>query len=288
MTEPATTLDDLLSRIDTMQRYRRAGKSALFQPVVLLWAIGRARRGAERLLPWPETQATLKELLRKHGEKPRPDRPIAALHRAGIWELRDHEPPVPTAHGGAEPEPWFNRNQPRGGLPLPIYELLRDSESAQAAAIDQIFDTYLDNEPHDELLTDTGLIDSTRTGMATEYARLCRVVERGEPVNSGKRTTRTTTSPFRSACAREAVRLRSAGRCENPGCTGQPEDVTDSGKPLLDVDHIEDLALGGRDHPEQMIALCPNCHRIKTHGSTREHLRAKLREVARSRHTTYS
>jgi 5-methylcytosine-specific restriction protein A len=83
--------------------------------------------------------------------------------------------------------------------------------------------------------------------------------------------------------ARRAV-LRSEGHCENPRCTGEPQDITDAGHPILEVDHIQDLANGGPDHPEQMIALCPNCHEIKTRGRTRERLRHELFTVARRRH----
>lgn len=89
---------------------------------------------------------------------------------------------------------------------------------------------------------------------------------------------------MRSAAAREAVLLRSEGHCENPACAGDAHDVTDSGEPILDVDHIRDLALGGPDDPAQMIALCPNCHAIKTRGRTRDELAASLREVAKRRH----
>ena len=42
------------------------------------------------------------------------------------------------------------------------------------------------------------------------------------------------------------------------------------GRPILEIDHVHDLALGGADDPAQMIALCPNCHAIKTRGTTRE------------------
>ena len=59
---------------------------------------------------------------------------------------------------------------------------------------------------------------------------------------------------------------------------------TDSGDPILEIDHIHDLALGGPDNPVQMIALCPNCHEIKTRGRTREELRQVLFVVARQRH----
>lgn len=82
--------------------------------------------------------------------------------------------------------------------------------------------------------------------------------------------------------------LRSAGYCENPNCAGQPEDCTDVGDPILEIDHIHDLARGGPDDPSQMIALYPSCHAIKTRGRTREELRQVLFVVARHRHDALS
>jgi 5-methylcytosine-specific restriction protein A len=89
---------------------------------------------------------------------------------------------------------------------------------------------------------------------------------------------------LRLESARRAVLLRSEGHCESPRCTGEPQDITDAGHPILEVDHVQDLAKGGPDQPEQMIALCPNCHAIKTRGRTRERLRDELFTVARQRH----
>ncbi|MEU3400797.1 HNH endonuclease signature motif containing protein [Streptomyces filamentosus] len=94
-------------------------------------------------------------------------------------------------------------------------------------------------------------------------------------------------APVRITEARRAVILRSNGRCENPQCAnpGEPGDVSDAGDPLLDVDHIGGLAATGDDEAVDMIALCPNCHRIKTLGRTRHELIPLLRETARRRHT---
>ncbi|MGX4688076.1 HNH endonuclease signature motif containing protein [Streptomyces sp. JNUCC 63] len=39
--------------------------------------------------------------------------------------------------------------------------------------------------------------------------------------------------------------------------------------PLLEVDHIDDHAQGGRDYPAVMIALCANCHSNRTRGADR-------------------
>ncbi|MGW7609186.1 HNH endonuclease [Streptomyces sp. NPDC054766] len=92
---------------------------------------------------------------------------------------------------------------------------------------------------------------------------------------------------FRSPAAREAVIIRSGGTCENPTCLGHPTERTDAGAPILEVDHVNELSNGGDDVPEIMIALCPNCHALKTHGRNRRQLRAALLPVARQRHRTF-
>ena len=123
-----------------------------------------------------------------------------------------------------------------------------------------------------------------RSPLEEEYRRLCAIG--GGASNRGPRLgqPRISVDILRLESARRAVLLRSEGHCENPRCTGEPQDITDAGHPILEVDHIQDLAKGGPDHPEQMIALCPNCHEIKTRGRTRERLRHELFTVARQRH----
>ena len=92
------------------------------------------------------------------------------------------------------------------------------------------------------------------------------------------------TAYARSRQARAAVLVRSAGRCENDGCTGMAPDVTTRGEAIMEVDHIDDLALGGPDHPSRMIALCPNCHAAKTRGRNRGIMRRHLRTLASRLH----
>ncbi|MEU9107185.1 HNH endonuclease signature motif containing protein [Streptomyces xanthophaeus] len=101
-----------------------------------------------------------------------------------------------------------------------------------------------------------------------------------ESSTAGRRAERTVQLPHRLRSAREAVMLRCEGRCENPDCSGQPTDVTVHGAAILEVDHVQPIADAGRDHPEQMIALCPNCHAMKTRGSRRAELQQKLLTVA--------
>ncbi|MFJ6011404.1 HNH endonuclease [Streptomyces sp. NPDC092952] len=128
-----------------------------------------------------------------------------------------------------------------------------------------------------------------RTAPVAEYKALCgRAVEwemsgrdREWREAAGDRRTR-------NPAARRAVVIRSEGRCENPECLLPDLPYrTKAGEPLLEVDHIDDHASGGRDHPAAMIALCPNCHRNKTHGAGQAELAERLRKVAADLHDAW-
>ncbi|MGW3643133.1 HNH endonuclease [Streptomyces sp. NPDC005143] len=85
----------------------------------------------------------------------------------------------------------------------------------------------------------------------------------------------------RDPSARAAVIRRCKDSCESPECAGHPKERTTAGMPILQVDHVRDLAKGGPDVPWNMIALCPNCHALKTYGVNREKLRRLLAVTAR-------
>lgn len=88
----------------------------------------------------------------------------------------------------------------------------------------------------------------------------------------------------RDPSARAAVMKRCRGRCESPQCAGHPTELTTAGLPILQVDHVKDLAKEGPDVPWNMIALCPNCHALKTYGENKEKLRRLLAATARRLH----
>lgn len=285
-------LDRLLT---TLQVDRSAGVPALYQPITLLWAIGRARRGEPRVISWQETEQQVRTLFQDYGrgsEGKRVFYPVAALHRAGLWELDGGPGQVPTAHGSSIPQRWFDERQPHGGLVPPVYDLMRESPDALAAAVSVLTRTYFAETDPMPLLGRLGLsepegaspLEMNFHDRATEYQRLCLRADVQWQNRDSRRAVRTSSVPIRSDYARHAVLLRSEGHCENPGCTGDIHDVTDTGNPILEVDHIRDLALGGEDDPVQMIALCPNCHSVKTRGSTREKLKTVLFFTAESRH----
>lgn len=115
------------------------------------------------------------------------------------------------------------------------------------------------------------------------YADLvARIEQRGQ----GRRSTGTVRTDYaRSVAARRAVLDRSGGNCESARCTGMPAELNRRGRPILDVDHVVDLALGGEDHPRNMVALCPNCHACKTRGAHARRWRKELLAVAVAAHT---
>ncbi|MFF1927301.1 HNH endonuclease [Streptomyces sp. NPDC058228] len=88
----------------------------------------------------------------------------------------------------------------------------------------------------------------------------------------------------RDPSARAAVIRRCKNSCESPECAGHPKERTTAGMPILQVDHVRDLAKGGPDVPWNMIALCPNCHALKTYGVNSDKLRRLLAATARRLH----
>lgn len=300
---PSLTIGALLDSLARLRPYRSpTGRRALYQPLTLVWAIGRAHRSLDRITSWPETENALGAFLERHGEYPRPHYPLASLYHADLWEI-DGPRPVPPAHGNA-PGRWFAEHRPQSGLTAPVYNLVRYSGEARVAAVESIVAKSLTeaetDTDWDAILTDAGLADAgiaddqppasdktimlSASPMEEEYRRLCAIADRLRERGANLRQARVTFDLMRSQSARRAVLTRSGGHCENPACPGDPQDITDAGHPILEIDHIHDLAKGGPDHPEQMIALCPNCHAIKTRGRTREKLRQELLTIARQRH----
>ena len=142
---PLPSVDELVNHVTGLRVNRASGRPALYQPVTLLWAIGRARRGEPRILGWDETQQSLQMLLRRYGfhdERPRPDYPIAALYHAGLWELQGISDSAPNAHGDAQLQRWFHEHRPSGGLISPVYNLVRYSGEARIAVVDAILETF--------------------------------------------------------------------------------------------------------------------------------------------------
>jgi 5-methylcytosine-specific restriction protein A len=131
--------------------------------------------------------------------------------------------------------------------------------------------------------TDVSLIKNPRNLLA-DYARIARDLEKN-PTSLNFNPTPRSPQPKRRKRAKDIVIARAQGSCENDNCSGMPPDVKKDGTPIFQVDHIVQLSDGGPDQPDNMIALCPNCHAAKTLGGNRTEMTARLKSIAIARHS---
>jgi hypothetical protein len=74
------------------------------------------------------------------------------------------------------------------------------------------------------------------------------------------------------------AKVRANHRCEVPGCEHQLF-LTSAGVAFVEVHHIEFLADGGPDTPENVACVCPSHHREAHHGSAAAGLRESLQRL---------
>jgi 5-methylcytosine-specific restriction protein A len=90
----------------------------------------------------------------------------------------------------------------------------------------------------------------------------------------------------RSAVVREFALRAANGVCQ--GCGEDAPFIDNSGEPFLEVHHLHRRSDGGPDDPENVIAVCPNCHRRVHHGRDGDELNRELIERADARNAQFS
>ncbi|CAB77405.1 MULTISPECIES: type IV restriction endonuclease McrA [Streptomyces] len=146
----------------------------------------------------------------------------------------------------------------------------------------ELHDDTGDYRPSDLALT-PGAPDGTESDDEA-YRRLAQKAEANAERRGQLKKPTVADKYVRDPSARGAVLKRCQKRCENPECAGHPTELTKAGLPILQVDHVNDLAKGGPDVPWNMIALCPNCHALKTYGANKVRLQRLLAATARRLH----
>lgn len=85
----------------------------------------------------------------------------------------------------------------------------------------------------------------------------------------------------RSEVVKEFARRQADGVCQ--GCEEPAPFIDKNGEPFLEVHHLHRRSDGGADDPENVIALCPNCHRRVHQGEDGTEFNQALVEKAAQR-----
>lgn len=85
----------------------------------------------------------------------------------------------------------------------------------------------------------------------------------------------------RSEVVKEFARRSANGVCQ--GCEEEAPFYSKDDRPFLEVHHLKMLGDNGVDHPDNVIALCPNCHRRVHEGKDGHQYNEELIEKANDR-----
>jgi 5-methylcytosine-specific restriction protein A len=147
-----------------------------------------------------------------------------------------------------------------------------------------LWPTELIQSPAREISNEEVILVKNSKNLLADYAKIAKELEEN-PTTVSTNIKPRPPQPRRRKRAKDIVIARAEGLCENNECTGMPPDVKKDGTPLFQVDHIVQLSDGGPDQPDNMIALCPNCHTAKTLGKNRNEMTRRLKKIALKRHT---
>ncbi|WP_202190531.1 HNH endonuclease signature motif containing protein [Bacillus sp. BA3] len=98
-----------------------------------------------------------------------------------------------------------------------------------------------------------------------ELRRMATDITSNGPISTQERKI---TVRKRALAIKKYALVRSDGKCE--ACNEPAPFYTPEGYPFLEVHHLKRLSDGGLDLPENVAAVCPNCHR-RVHFSSDGH-----------------
>lgn len=89
----------------------------------------------------------------------------------------------------------------------------------------------------------------------------------------------------RSEIVKQFAKRSAEGICQ--GCREPAPFESKNGEPFLEVHHLKMLGDEGADHPDNVIALCPNCHRRVHEGKNGGQFNEELIEKADNRNAKF-
>ena len=98
------TREDIIRKFKSLNVWKRGNKVAPHKPLLVLYALGKLRRGENQLIPYTEIEKKLAELLREFGtgqSAPRPHYPFWRLREDNVWKVTDADLIGQTSKGDA-------------------------------------------------------------------------------------------------------------------------------------------------------------------------------------------
>lgn len=188
---------------------------------------------------------------------PRPRQDWPNRYGAGLRSVRRIDPPISLGVLG--------RSVP--GLQWTKYpRSITTPESGIADAIRQLVDErrkHRGAEVDEQLLDEAGLDELRALALAKASPRAT--------AHRRQVTTRTRASAIKFYAV-----ARANGRCEF--CGHAAPFLKEDGKPYLESHHILRVADEGPDHPQNVIGVCPNCHRRAHHAKDKERIKTQMRK----------
>lgn len=228
---------ELEERFASLSVWERRGERAPHKPLLLLYALGRAARTDQRLVPFTEIEKPVASLLTDFGP-PRvsihPEYPFWWLRTDGVWEVQA-DGPMASRSGHSDPKKSeLVRAHAAGGFTPEVDRLLRRNPSLVRRLANILLDAHFPESVHEELLSAAALDDlppapgsrrdpAFRERVLVAYERRCAI------------------------CAFD-VRLRNASLG-------------------LDAAHIKWHQAGGPDKEQNGLALCVLHHKLFDRGA---------------------
>ncbi len=153
--------EDIIKKFQKMRAKQTEGQYSPHKPLLVLYAIGKLRRGEERLTPYFQVDEDLGKLLQKFGSEEMKDGtnyPFWRLRNDSLWEVTDEDQLLPLENSSKD----VDRNilldhNPSGGFHECIAEQLQNDDTLHSEIIDYVLDKYFDSAFHNAILQATGI-----------------------------------------------------------------------------------------------------------------------------------
>ena len=150
------TRENIIEKFQELNVRQTKGQYSPHKPLLVLYAIGKLRRGEERLMPYSQVDEDLGKLLQKFGSeamKEGTNYPFWRLRNDKVWEVTDEDLLLPLQNSSKD----VDRNilldhNPSGGFHEDIAEQLQNDDTLPLEIIDYVLDKYFSTAHHDDIL----------------------------------------------------------------------------------------------------------------------------------------